>query len=170
MGFFQRTEAEAGWSTLPGKPVEDDLEQRKLLSDWTRRTKWYREAFRVDKIMHVSIESQKRNGEDIFRNFDFQIYISGTFGMFGGKEQIVKMEFENHFVGVVLDRFGQEVMLIPKDQEHFTMQARISISPQFYGWLAGLGTGAVIVSPENIRRDYISFLKKTLRNYGENNI
>ena len=41
--------------------------------------------------------------------------------MFGGKEQIVKMEFENHFVGVVLDRFGQEVMLIPKDQEHFTM-------------------------------------------------
>ncbi len=42
------------------------------------------------------------------------------------------------------NRFGQEVMLIPKDQEHFTMQARISISPQFYGWLAGLGTGAVI--------------------------
>ncbi len=27
-----------------GKPVEDDLEQRKLLSDRTRRTKWYREA------------------------------------------------------------------------------------------------------------------------------
>ena len=126
--------------------------------------------YRVDKIMHVSIESQKRNGEDIFRNFDFPKYVSGTFGMFGGKEQIVKMEFENHFVGVVLDRFGQDVMLIPKDQEHFTMQARISISPQFYGWLAGLGTGAVIVSPENIRRDYISFLKKTLKNYGENSI
>lgn len=126
--------------------------------------------YRVDKIMHVSIESQKRKGEDIFRNFDFPKYVSGTFGMFGGKEQTVKMEFENHFVGVVLDRFGQDVMLIPKDQERFTMQARISISPQFYGWLAGLGTGAVIVSPENIRRDYISFLKKTLKNYGENSI
>ena len=57
--------------------------------------------YRVDKIMHVSIESQKRNGEDIFRNFDFPKYVSGTFGMFGGKEQTVKMEFENHFVGVV---------------------------------------------------------------------
>ena len=46
----------------------------------------------------------------------------------------------------------------------------VAVSPQFYGWLAGLGTGAAIVSPENIRRDYISFLKKTLKNYGENSI
>ena len=77
----------------------------------------------------------------------------GTFGyVWRGEEQTVKMEFEESFSEeVVSDRFGQDVMLIPKDQEHFTMQrARISISPQFYGWLAGLGTGAVIVSPENI--------------------
>ena len=151
------------------KPKRDGARYR--VSPW--KMIWKNENYYLlclDKIMHVSIESQKRNGEDIFRNFDFPKYVSGTFGMFGGKEQTVKMEFENHFVGVVLDRFGQDVMLIPKDQEHFTMQARISISPQFYGWLAGLGTGAVIVSPENIRRDYISFLKKTLKNYGENSI
>ena len=43
----------------------------------------------------------------------------------------------------------------------------IKVSTQFFGWLAGLGTGAVIVSPENIRREYVSFLKKTLKNYGE---
>ena len=77
------------------------------------------------------------------------------------------MEFENRFVGVVLDRFGQDVMLIPRDEEHFSMQVRISVSPKFFGWLASLGTGAVIVSPENVRREYISFMKKTLMNYGE---
>ena len=123
--------------------------------------------YRIDKMMHVTVEQNKRNGDAVFRNFDLSRFSTSTFGMFGGKEQSVRMEFENRFVGVVLDRFGQEVMLIPKDEGHFSVQTRISVSTQFFGWLAGLGTGAVIVSPENIRGEYISFLKKTLANYGE---
>lgn len=124
--------------------------------------------YRVDKMMDVTTEKSRRNGEAIFRDFDMGKFSTGTFGMFGGKEQAIRMEFENRFAGVVLDRFGQDVMLIPKDQEHFSMQAHIRVSAQFFGWLAGLGTGAVIVSPDNIRREYIAFLKKTLMNYGEN--
>ena len=98
----------------------------------------------------------------IWRNFQPE-----PFGMFGGKETPVRMEFENRFVGVVLDRFGQDVMLIPRDEKHFSMQTHISVSPKFFGWLASLGTGAVIISPENVRREYISFMKNTLMNYGE---
>ena len=124
--------------------------------------------YRVDKMMQVEvIEKQKRNGGNIFRDFDLGKFSSSTFGMFGGKERSVRMEFENQFVGVVLDRFGQDVMLIPKDENHFSMQAQIKVGTQFFGWLAGLGSGAVIVSPDNIRREYVAFLKKTLRNYGE---
>ena len=40
----------------------------------------------------------------------------------------------------MLDRFGQDVMLIPKDENHFSMQAQIKVSTQFFGWLAGLGS------------------------------
>ena len=123
--------------------------------------------YRVDKIKHLNIEKAKRNGESIFQNFDMEKFSAGTFGMFGGKETPVRMEFENRFVGVVLDRFGQDVMLIPRDEKHFSMQTHISVSPKFYGWLASLGTGAVIISPENVRREYISFMKNTLMNYGE---
>mgnify|MGYP000305572660 CR=1 FL=1 len=65
---------------------------------------------------------------------------------------------------IVLDR---DVMLIPRDEKHFSMQTHISVSPKFFGWLASLGTGAVIISPENVRREYISFMKNTLMNYGE---
>ena len=123
--------------------------------------------YRVDKIKHINIEKNRRNGESFFQKFDMEKFSAGTFGMFGGKETSVRMEFENRFVGVVLDRFGQDVMLIPRDEEHFSMQVRISVSPKFFGWLASLGTGALIVSPENVRREYISFMKKTLMNYGE---
>lgn len=121
--------------------------------------------YRVDKIMHVTLRKDRRNGEDIFNNFDIEKFVSGTFGMYGGKDTYVRMEFENNLVGVVLDRFGQNTMLIPRDAEHFSIQVRINVSTQFFGWLSGLGKGAVIVSPENVRRDYISFLKRALRNY-----
>ena len=124
--------------------------------------------YRVDKMMQVEvIEKQKRNGGNIFRDFDLGKFSFSTFGMFGGKERSVRMEFENQFVGTVLDHFGRDVMLIPKDEKHFSMQAQIKVGTQFFGWLAGLGSGAVIVSPDNIRREYVAFLKKTLRNYGE---
>lgn len=121
--------------------------------------------YRVDKIMHVNIRRHKRNGEDIFRSLDMEKYISGTFGMFGGRESFVRIEFENRFIGVVLDRFGQNTMLIPKDEEHFMIQTRISVSQQFFGWIAGLGKGVVIIGSENVRRDYVSFLKNSLKNY-----
>lgn len=75
--------------------------------------------YRVDKIKHLNIEKAKRNGESIFQNFDMEKFSAGTFGMFGGKETPVRMEFENRFVGVVLDRFGQDVMLIPRDENAF---------------------------------------------------
>ena len=124
--------------------------------------------YRVDKMMHVEvIKEQKRNGSNILRDFDSGKFSSGTFGMFGGSEKSVRMEFENQFVGAVLDRFGQDIMLIPRDENHFSMQAQVKVNAQFFGWLAGLGTGAVITSPDNIRREYVSFLKKTLKNYGE---
>lgn len=123
--------------------------------------------YRVDKIKHINIENYKRNGECIFKEFDMEKFAAGTFGMFGGKVTPVRMEFENRLAGVVLDRFGQDVMLIARDEEHFSMQTQISVSQKFFGWIASLGTGAVIVSPENVRREYISFLKKTLMNYGE---
>ena len=87
--------------------------------------------------------------------------------MFGGKETPVRMEFENRFVGVVLDRFGQDVMLIPRDEKHF-FDADAHQRQSEILWLAGQPWNrAVIISPENVRREYISFMKNTLMNYGE---
>lgn len=44
------------------------------------------------------------------------------FGMFGGREEKVNLEFENHLVGVMIDRFGQDIMIMSKDNEHSVHQ------------------------------------------------
>lgn len=123
--------------------------------------------YRVDKMLKLVIEKEARNGEEIFHDFDAAKFASRMFGMFGGREETVRLMFENRFVGVVLDRFGHDVMIHKQDEEYFSILVRVNVSNQFFGWLAGLGPGAVITSPENVRREYIDFLERTLKNYRE---
>lgn len=121
--------------------------------------------YRVDKMLKLEVEKAGRNGSEIFENFDAAKFAARTFGMFGGREERVNLEFENRLVGVVLDHFGQEIMIIGKDEEHSSTLVHVNVSSQFFGWLAGLGSGITIVSPENVRKEYRDFLKKALENY-----
>lgn len=121
--------------------------------------------YRVDKMRQIKVEEELRSGEEIFRDFDVAQFATRTFGMFGGREETLRIEFENRFIGVVIDRFGQDVVIHTKDEEHFTTMVRVNVSAQFFGWLAGLGPGVAIVGPDKVRSEYIQFLRKALDNY-----
>ncbi len=121
--------------------------------------------YRVDKMLKIQVEEEQRNGAELFENFNVAQFAARTFGMFGGREEKLTMEFENHFVGTVIDRFGQDVILCKKDEEHFLAFVSVNISSLFFAWLAGLGSGVKIVSPANVQKEYIRFLKKALDCY-----
>lgn len=123
--------------------------------------------YRVDKMMKLNIEKESRNGEEIFENFDAAQFASRTFGMFGGRKETIRLDFENRFAGVVIDHFGQDVMMRKKDDGHFSTIVKVNVSSQFFGWLAGLGQGVEIKSPESVRDEYRSFLEKALENYNK---
>ncbi|MCR4588530.1 MAG: WYL domain-containing protein, partial [Lachnospiraceae bacterium] len=82
-----------------------------------------------------------------------------TFGMFGGKEEGLTISLPNHLVGVILDRFGRGVTLHPDGEERFNVHINVVLSPQFYGWLAGLGKEVRIVSPDYVRQEYTDYLR-----------
>ena len=121
--------------------------------------------YRVDKILQIRIEEASRNGRDIFENYDVGELTSRTFGMFGGREETICLEAHNRLVGVVLDRFGRDIMIQRKDHEHFKTLVRVNVSSQFFGWIASLGPDAVIASPDRVRDEYREFLEKSLSNY-----
>lgn len=121
--------------------------------------------YRVDKMLKISLEAEARNGREFFESFDEARFAAGTFGMFGGREEAVGLKFENRLVGVVIDHFGQSTMIIGKDENHFSIKVRVNVSGQFFGWLAGLGAGVEIISPENVRCEYRDYLKKALAHY-----
>ena len=121
--------------------------------------------YQVDKLRQIRIEKEVRCGREFFENYDIGELTSRTFGMFGGKEKTICLEAHNRLVGVVLDRFGRDIMIHRKDPEHFKTLVRVNVSDQFFGRIASLGPDAVIASPDEVRDKYREFLEKSLSNY-----
>ena len=55
--------------------------------------------YRVDKMLKIVIEKEFRNGAILFEKFDSAKFASGTFGMFGGREENISLEFEQPSCG-----------------------------------------------------------------------
>jgi predicted DNA-binding transcriptional regulator YafY len=106
--------------------------------------------YRVDKMLHLAVTDRKREGRDIFKKMDLPKYSNSLFGMYGGEEMTVTLLCENHMAGTIIDRFGTDVSLIPKDAEHFTTHVKVCASRQFLGWVIALGSGVRITAPEAI--------------------
>lgn len=107
--------------------------------------------YRVDKMAKVSLADDEREGNSQFEAFDMSAYTKSIFGMFGGKEQKVKLRFSNHLVGAVIDRFGRDVMIIKDGDEHFTVTISVVPSQQFLAWVFGFGSEVEIISPAELR-------------------
>ena len=106
--------------------------------------------YRVDKMLHIEMSEEKREGQEHFKKLDMADYAKKSFGMFGGKEQKVKLLVQNELAGVMIDRFGKDIMMIPKDEKHFTVNVDVRVSNQFLGWVFSLGNGVKIISPDEV--------------------
>ena len=106
--------------------------------------------FRVDKMLHIELNGEKREGEQVFQSFDMAAYARKMFGMYGGKEERVRLECENSFAGVIIDRFGKDVTLNRLDDTHFFVNVEAAVSRQFLSWVIGLGEGVKITGPESV--------------------
>ncbi|MCC8138603.1 MAG: WYL domain-containing protein [Clostridiales bacterium] len=122
--------------------------------------------FRVDKMLHIEITREKREGRSTFREFDMAQYARKVFGMYGGREETVKILCENRMAGVIIDRFGKSISIRKEDGEHFTVSVRVEVSNQFIHWILALGDGVKIVGPETVVsevKDEIARLEKRYR-------
>ena len=102
--------------------------------------------YRVDKMAELAVTCLPLEGAD--GGFDIASYAQKHFGMFSGREGQVTLRCRNSLVGVVLDRFGRDAILVPDGEEHFTVTVPAVVSPQFLGWVFGLGDGVQILRPD----------------------
>lgn len=118
--------------------------------------------YRVDKMSSLTITGMAREGDESCKKFDLADYGQRHFHMFSGRAAKIRLRCANRFVNVILDRFGQDVMLIPDGEDYFVLTVDAVVSPQFYGWLFGLGTEVELTAPDWAVREYRQTLKEAL--------
>ena len=116
--------------------------------------------YRVDKMIQMSIMDRKRDGMEAFKQFNLPRYTTSLFGMFGGTESLVTLEGRNDMVGILIDRFGKDITIVPVNDTHFRTSVNVVVSQQFFGWIMGLGDGIKIISPENVVAQIRAEIKK----------
>lgn len=105
--------------------------------------------YRVDKMEKVALTENPREGEEVFKKSDTDMYSTGVFDMFSGKTVTVGFECSEKIVGALIDRFGKDITVVKKG-DLLTVRASVQISPRFFGWVMGFGKELKIVSPQSI--------------------
>lgn len=118
--------------------------------------------YRVDKMLHLTVCETPREGRAVFDTLDIAGFAKKTFGMFAGDETMVILQCDASLTGVMIDRFGLDVAMRPDGKDQIRVRANVAVSRQFFGWLAGLGSGVRIMSPPEIRAQYRQYLAEIL--------
>lgn len=113
----------------------------------------------------MAITKRPREGEDHFQAFDMALYAKKVFGMFGGAETTVRLRFAKDLIGVVIDRFGEDVPLQTVTDDDFQITVSVVTSPQFFSWLFAFGDKVQILSPEAVIKAFQNQLQAAQRVY-----
>ena len=116
-------------------------------------------------MLHIKLSKESREGKEHFKKLDMADYAKKSFGMFGGKEQMVKLLVKNNLAGVIVDRFGKDVMMIPTDDEYFTVNVEVHVSRQFLGWVFSLGEDIKIVGPNEVVEQMHKEIERLITQY-----
>ena len=129
--------------------------------DYDKKIKHYR----VDKMKQITVLDDKRDGKAEFKNFDLAAYSKMNFGMYSGRRETVKFEFNNYMVGVFFDRFGKDIPIRPVDEKNSETHVEVAISPQFFAWVMSLGDEVKITGPAVVVDEMKTFVSDFLSRY-----
>lgn len=75
--------------------------------------------------------------------------------MYAGEEKDVRIAFKDEMVGVIIDRFGKDIMIHSAKEEGWSETVvKVAVSRQFFGWIFALGTDVVIKSPKDVVEEF----------------
>ncbi len=121
--------------------------------------------FRVDKMRGMEISDEARSEDALKERADLGGFSKKTFGMFGGKDITVRLKCKNRLAGVMIDRFGTDVWMVPQNDGHFLASVTVALSPQFFGWVTAMGKDMQITGPQEVQQAYRAYLQDILQAY-----
>lgn len=125
--------------------------------------------FRVDKMESIERLEDLRLPIPDNKEFNPAEYSKKVFSMFSGEEIQIRIQFDNSLIGVVLDRFGSDVMISKSDDNTFIVNVCACISPTLLGWLFSFGDKVMVLAPESLIQKLKSNAAKCFEIYSGDN-
>ncbi len=127
---------------------------------------------RIDKIKSVRmIDDPARPRTEIpdfaayKDHFDVADYASKTFNMFSGELEKVEIRCINDLWDVVRDRFGDDVRVLSRTDDTFTISVTVATSEGFASWLLQYGPDMVVVSPKELKEKVLTKAREAVLAY-----
>ena len=107
--------------------------------------------YRVDRIDTVEVEEEPICEEALIKKRKTETYTEQVFKMYNGEAELVTMEFAPDKLGVIYDKFGENIEVRHADKGWLKIKVTAQISPTFWGWIYQLGDQIKIVSPKGVK-------------------
>ena len=124
-------------------------------------------TYRVDRMVEVQELRSQRAGHATYAQIDRAQYQKSVFNMFMGKMQKVTMIFHYELMNTFVDKFGTDIMVMEEDDVHYRVTVLVSVSPQFFGWVFGLGDKVRIIGPDSIVEQMQTILSQVASSYSK---
>lgn len=121
--------------------------------------------YKVDRMTDISVSEQWRSMPK--KPFNVASYVKPIFSMFDGETEHITAIFDNAYLNLVIDRFGDNVRLQEQENDCFQAEFKATVSPTFLSWTIGFGDGAIIVSPEWVADEIKRLALETANMYEE---
>ena len=118
--------------------------------------------YRVDRMSAVEIIDEDITEKAMELRSSVAGYTEQVFKMYGGEEAKVTLEFSDKLIGVVYDKFGENVKMVRTGEHTIVASVDVRISPTFWGWLFQFTDQMKILSPANVAEEYKAQVKKIL--------
>ena len=83
----------------------------------------------------------------------------------GGKDTVVQVRIPVEKVGIFIDRFGKDVRIFKSNNSVCDLSFHVRLSPNFFGWMAGLGSDVVITGSKEALAGAKKFARDLANNY-----
>lgn len=121
--------------------------------------------YRVDKMLHIELSNKPREGLKEFNKINIAKYSKSMFGMYSADEYDVTLRCKNEYVGIIIDRFGKDIMIIPDGKEYFKTHVHVYGSKQFIAWIIALGDNVKILEPTEMIKAIKDEAKRIAKQY-----
>ena len=110
--------------------------------------------YRVDRMEAVEIVEEDICEKAISLRNSVSGYTEQAFKMYGGESVEVVLEFSDSLIGVVFDKFGEDVKMRRTSEDRCVATVTVQISPVFWSWLFQFGKQMTVVSPPQVSDEY----------------